>query len=189
MELNSKYFIHPKLSDAILSILHERFLSKISSQEITSQIVVDEFYKNSIDSISIERQYAPSQLTRDGLKGKPTHIRYKRISQNAVSMCEFGYTNIVDLRQALVFLGYVFVGTLSQVRTGFFLKNDLIELPIVINETKEFGSFLEIGETFGAVEDVQNLLAQLSEAVRLPDNTLVMETYCDLLARLKAKTQ
>jgi adenylate cyclase class IV len=157
----------------------------LPAKEISTQILVDEFYKNSIDSLSIERQYKQEQLTKDGLKGKPTHIRYKRASSNAVSMCEFGYTNIIDLRQALVFLGYVGVGVLTQIRTGFFIKTPLIELPVTLNETKEFGCFLEVGEAFGAVEDIQSILFQLQEVTKLPEKTKVEDTYCDLLVRVK----
>lgn len=185
MELNCKYFIHPSRVSEVLERVYGHIVNKIPAREISVDVVEEEFFNLNEDVISVENLYSQKQLESGKLKGRPTRIRFKRQTLNAITYCEFGYTSLIDLRRALDFLNYRFLGRLTQVRTGFVLKNELIELPIVINETKEFGCFIEIGETFGAIEDIRNLLHQLEFVSGLGESSLVTKSYAELLMKVK----
>lgn len=185
MQLNSKYFIHPDIADSVLNSLQQKVLSRIPRREISVEIVVDEYYYSPEDFVSLERIYKSKQLVNGELKGKPIRIRFKRETTNTTTYVDFGYTSMIDLRRCLEFLNYLPLGTLTQVRTGFFLRDELIELPVVLNETREFGCFVEVGETCGATSDIQALLDSLQRGIGLNDLQPVVETYPELLARVK----
>lgn len=185
MQINSRYFIHPSKARGVLDSLYQQIVNKLPSREVSTNVVLENFYTLNHDHISVEQVFDFKQLQGESLKGKPQHIRYKRETTNTTTYQEFGFTSAIDLRKALEFLNYQLIGTLTQVRTGFILRDPLIELPVVINETKEFGCFLEIGDAVGAIEDIHKLLQQLYFASRVTDEDMVTEPYGVLLARVR----
>lgn len=187
MELNRKYFIPPECSDRTLRALHTKIFNRLPSREVCTEIAIDEYYRGPDDILSIERVYQEKQLVNNELKGKPTKIRFKRETTNAITFVDFGYTSPIDLRKVLEFLNYSYLGILTQIRTGFLLRGELIELPIVLNETREFGCFIEIGETVGAIEEIKYLLNKLAENLPVSDIVPIDETYSELLLRVKTK--
>lgn len=185
MQINSRYFIHPSKARGVLDSLYRQIVNKLPSREVSTSVVLENFYALNEDNVSVEQLFDFKQLDEESLRGKPKRIRYKRETQNTTTYQEFGFTSAIDLRKALEFLNYHLVGTLTQVRTGFILRDPLIELPVVINETKEFGCFLEIGDAVGAIEDINKLLQQLYYTSRVTDEDLVTEPYGLLLARVR----
>lgn len=188
MQLNSKYFVAPQRFEEVMSSIQKRLLSKKQSKEITIIVTSNEFFQTANDVVSIESVYDPDQLTKKGFKGKPRNIRLKRENPGAVNLTELGYTSIIDLRRVLEFCHFLSFGSIIQFRTSFTLSTELIELPITIAETREFGCFIEVGDVVGAVSEIDYLLNVLSKVTLLQEEDSVSEAYSTLLLRAKNRS-
>lgn len=177
MDLNSKYQIPIRVANSVLRLLHEAYLSRIPTKQVDSLVIVEEFYLRD-EELAFQRIYDVSQLEKGRLVGKPKRIC---LSRNDNSRLEFGFTNLIEIRKMLEFVGYRQVGLLTQMRTSFVLADELIEIPIAVCETNELGVFLEVGSATGPVSNLQTLLQTLQETIGIQNEWLQTTTYPDLL--------
>lgn len=185
MQINSRYFIHPTKTESVLKGLYDHYIGRLPKKEVTTDAVVEDFYINNEDLLSVEQIYDLDQVKNDSFKGRPRRIRIKRESTNTTTYCETGYTSIIDLKNIMRFLNFLPIGSLTQLKTGFLLRDPLIEIPIVVNETREFGCFIEIGDAVGAIQDIDSLLSHLTRITRIEETDIVTESYGALLQRAK----
>lgn len=185
MKINSCYYLNPERARKTLDSLHRGLINKLPSREVSTSVVLEDFYRFNDDYVSIEQVYGFDQLQGESLRGKPKRIRQKRRTVNATTYNELGYTSNIDLGRIMQFLNYTLIGTLTQIKTGFIVRDALIELPVVVNETKEFGCFIEVGDTVGAIEDINFLLDQVNLYAQVSDKDIVFESYGELLERVR----
>lgn len=182
MEMNSKYYIKPDLRTPVLQSIENRYLAPLTKNEIGVGVHIDEYFQLDSDIILIQREYLISQYQEGELRGKPQRIKVGREGEE--SEIDLGYTSIIDLRRIMSFLRYHYLGILTQVQTSFCLRNDLIDLPITINETKEYGLFLEIGRTVGPERDIENLLVTFEKVIGISPQPITIP-YSEMLVRIK----
>lgn len=185
MQINHRYYIHPTRAGKVLTSLHGEIVSRLPSREVSTDVFLEDFYYLNGDFVSIEQIYKLEQFKDEKPKGKPTRIRFKRATDHSISYCELGFTSIIDLKRSLEFLNYQFISRLTQIKTGFIMRDPLIEIPVIINETKEFGCFIEIGDATGAIQDMEKLLMNLRRITECTENDMVTDNYGILLMRAK----
>jgi len=181
MSSQIKYQIPTEYGGHVMRSLEKEVFDLLPRNAVNVDVVVDEYLKSLSDEIIFRRVYRIDQIKDNQLTGKPYRMFYLRESADGADTLEFGYTPLIEAHRLLGFLYYQAIGVLTQVRTGFVLKNEIVEIPIVVNETKELGMFMEIGNSVGPISHLHSVLNKLKTTIGLREEWLEPTSYKELL--------
>ena len=176
-----KYRVPTSYSAQVMKALERDIFNYLPRNAVNVEVVVDEYLTSPSDEIVFRRIYHIDQIQGNNLTGKPYRMFYMREVGDQVENLEFGYVPLIEAHKLLNFLYYQAVGLLTQVRTGFVVKNEIVEIPIIISETKELGMFIEIGSAVGPISHLQALLAKFKKTTGLDEAWLETQNYKQIL--------
>lgn len=183
MSSSVKYRVPTGLSSQIMKALEREIFNFLPRKSVNVEVVVDEYLSSPSDEIVFRRIYHIDQIQGNNISGKPYRMFYTREVGDQIETLEFGYIPLVEVHKLLNFLYYQATGMLTQVRTGFVVKNAIVEIPIVVSETKELGMFLEIGNSVGPISHIEGLLKKFKQVVQLEEAWLEPRSYKQILAK------
>jgi adenylate cyclase class IV len=183
MPSSVKYRVPTGSSSQIMKALEREVFNFLPRNAVNVEVVVDEYLASPSDEIVFRRIYHIDQIQGNNISGKPYRMFYTREVGDQTETLEFGYIPLVEVHKLLNFLYYQATGLLTQVRTGFVVKDQIVEIPILVSETKELGMFLEIGNSVGPISHLQGLLKNFKQAIALEESWLEPRSYKELLAK------
>jgi len=159
MQLNAKYLLPRETARVTLGRLSNQISKATPTKDINTIIVLEELWEKSEEYFAVQRIYKGDQIKEGRLTGKPYRIQMNKLGEPGT---DFVYSSHLELRKMLELIGFQAICEMTQMKTSFPLSDPLVTIPITINEIRELGSFIEVGNAVGPSTSLNRLLSVLT---------------------------